>query len=83
MSTPIEELDVVRVTMLSSSERAYSGTEGVCRAPQLGDLATVVHVLEPGQAFIVEAVNAEGYTLWVADFMVEELRLEVKHHASA
>jgi hypothetical protein len=76
MNFEIDELDVVRVAVLLDGHREFSGTEGVCRAPCVGDLATVVHVLEPGCAFVVEAVNSDGYTLWVADFQAEELSLE-------
>ncbi len=82
MESLIEELDVVRVVALRDSARQFSGTEGVCRAPRIGDLASVVHVLEPGRAFIVEAVECSGFTLWLADFQAEELKLESKHRAS-
>lgn len=79
----IDELDVVRVAALVEANRQFSGSEGVCRPPRIGDIATVVHVLEPGRAFVVEAVDSEGYTLWLADFRAEELQLESKHHADA
>jgi hypothetical protein len=82
MSIVFKEMDVVKITALLESNRPYTGTEGVCRAPRIGDLATVVHVLEPGCAFIAEAVDSEGYTLWLADFHVEELELEVKYGAN-
>lgn len=82
MNAEIDELDVVKVVTLPMTHRKVSGSEGVCRAPRVGDLATVVHVLEPGRAFVVEAVNADGNTLWVADFQVEELMLESKHRES-
>ena len=78
----IDELDVVRIARLLTQDRAFSGTEGVSRAPRIGDLATVVHVLEPGCAFIVESVDHDGYTIWVADFLAEELILETKYRAS-
>jgi hypothetical protein len=77
----IGELDVVKVATLLESDRQYSGTQGVSRAPRVGDLATVVFVLEPGCAFVAEAVDTEGYTLWLADFLAEELQLEVKYRA--
>lgn len=78
----ISELDIVKVTALLESDRPFSGTEGLRRPPRVGDLATVVHVLEPGRAFIAEAVHPDGFTLWVADFRAEELALEVKYRAS-
>ena len=81
MKNDISELDVVKVVALLEQERIISGSEGICRQPQVGDLATIVHVLEPGRAYIAEAVAASGYTLWVADFLAEELSLEVKYGA--
>ena len=82
MNAEIDELDVVKVAALLENNREFSGTEGVCRPPRIGDVATVAHVLEPGRAFVVEAVDSDGYTLWVADFRVEELLLEVKYRGS-
>ena len=82
MKAVIDELDVVKVAALLETDRQFSGTEGVSRAPRIGDLATVVHVLAPGRAFIAEAVDSEGYTLWIADFRAEELLLEVKYCAN-
>jgi hypothetical protein len=81
LNTPIDELDVVRVTVLLQSDRQFLGSDGVKRAPLVGDLAAVVHVLEPGRAFRVEAVDSEGYTLWVADFLAEELQLVTKYRS--
>lgn len=83
MNAAIEELDIVKVMRLLEPNRLFSGTEGAKRSPRVGDLATIVHVLEPECAFIAEAVDDEGYTLWVADFRFEELQLETKHHTGA
>jgi hypothetical protein len=81
MNTMIDELDVVSVKALLQTDRQFSGSDGVRRAPRIGDMAAVVHVLEPGRAFMVEAVDSEGYTLWVADFLAEELQLETKYRS--
>ncbi|GHS88550.1 hypothetical protein FACS189487_07050 [Campylobacterota bacterium] len=83
MSTEIDEFDVVKVVALLEYHREFSGTKGVCHAPRVGDLATVVYVLEAGRLFIVEAINSEGHTLWIDDFQIEELSLEVKYCKSA
>jgi hypothetical protein len=83
MTTAIAELDVVKVTTLLEADRQFTGSDGVKRAPSVGDLATVVNVLEPGTAFVVEAVDADGYTIWLADFCREELQLVVKYSARA
>lgn len=81
MNPMINELDVVRVVTLLQNDRQFSGSEGVSRAPRVGDRATVVHVLQPGHVFIVEAVDSEGHTLWLADFLAEELQLEIKYRS--
>ncbi|GHV00987.1 hypothetical protein AGMMS49521_0170 [Campylobacterota bacterium] len=79
MSTEIDEFDVVKVVALLEYHRKFSGTKDVCRTPHVGDLATVVYVLEAGRSFIAEAVNSDGHTLWIDDFQIEELSLEVKY----
>lgn len=41
------------------------------RPPQLGDVATICHEYEPKDrtaTVAVEMVDAEGYTIWLADF---------------
>lgn len=79
---PIEELDVVRIVSLSAQGRHFDGTDGVKREPRIGDTGTVVHAYataEQEAKFMVEAVASSGHTLWVADFAVSELKLEVKH----
>lgn len=63
----------VRVVRLNKSDREFDGTEGVKRAPRIDDIGTVVHVLSP-EDVIVECVDAEGYTIWLADFRVNELQ---------
>ncbi len=81
MNALIEELDVVEVVALLEADREFSGTEGVSRVPRIGDIATIVHVLEMGSLFIAEAVNEQGLTLWVADFQAKELQLRAKYSA--
>ncbi|MBQ0936379.1 hypothetical protein [Ideonella paludis] len=84
-SLPIEELDVVRVVALHQVARIYGGTATVERVPQVGDVGTVVHVYQPTSTerrFEVEAVDKDGFTLWIADFDAMELRLELKHFQS-
>lgn len=74
----LEELDVVRVVRLRTAERPYDGTEGVLRAPRLGDEGTVVLAAARGDAdgtVMVECVDADGMTIWLADFATDELEL--------
>lgn len=75
---PIREYDAVRVTKLLTPSREFSGTESVARAPQVGDTAIVCHLYEPNDpkaAVGVEKVDANGCTIWFADFEREELEL--------
>jgi hypothetical protein len=71
-SDAFRELDVVRVVHLLTLTRKVDGTTGVLRQPRVGDLGTIVHLLGP-HSFVVECVDADGQTAWVADFEAEEL----------
>jgi hypothetical protein len=73
-STELSEHDIVRVVRLRTSGRRFSGTEGVRRAPRVGDEGTIVNVRAPG-AFVVECVAPDGDTVWLADFRRDELEL--------
>jgi hypothetical protein len=71
-----DELDIVRVRQLLQPERHFDGTDGCKRPPRVGDRGTVVFVqAEPGGSpcYTVEMVDAEGYTVWPADFKADEL----------
>jgi hypothetical protein len=71
------ELDVVEIIKLLTPDRPYTGTEGVCRSPQVGDTGTIVSVLspdEPNMMYYVECVDNNGLTVWLAGFWPEELR---------
>jgi hypothetical protein len=67
-----KELDVVVVRSLRTTVRPVDGTAGVTRQPRVGDVGTVVHVLGPAD-YILECVDTDGRTAWVADFHVDEL----------
>jgi hypothetical protein len=66
------EYDVIRVARLLRSDRQFHGTPGVCRAPQIGDIGTIVFAYDL-TSFAVECVNPDGMTVWLADFFSEEL----------
>jgi hypothetical protein len=68
----LSEHDVVRVVRLRTSGRNLSGSEGIRRAPRVGDEGTIVNVPAPG-AFVVECVAPDGDTVWLADFRRDEL----------
>ncbi|HEY5137901.1 MAG TPA: hypothetical protein VIJ25_01080 [Methylococcales bacterium] len=72
------EYDVVRVTQLIQLDRHYDGNEGVKRSPRVGDRGTIVHI-PPGinSRCIVECLDKDGFTIWLADFVIDELELVV------
>jgi hypothetical protein len=70
----LRELDVVRVCRLFTSTRRIDGTPTVLRLPMIGDIGTIVHVLSE-DAFTVECVDADGLTVWLADFTGGELEV--------
>ena len=73
-SPDLSEHDVVRVVRLRTSGRHFSGSEGVRRAPRVGDEGAIVNVPAPG-VFVVECVAPDGDTVWLADFRRDELEL--------
>jgi hypothetical protein len=71
-----KEYDIVKIRTLKEKSRAFDGTEHVKRPPQIGDEGAIVHILglKNGEAkYIVEAVNENGETIWLADFWESEL----------
>ena len=77
-SKVIREYDTVRIVKLKRHNRAFCGTEAVRRAPHVGDVATIVHEHEPHDPLgdvAAEMVDADGYTIWLADFEKSELEL--------
>jgi hypothetical protein len=76
----LHEFDTVRVIRLLEAERKYDGSDGVKRAPQIGDTGTIVNIYSDGgvaTAYAVENVAPNGYTIWLADFVPDELRLQL------
>lgn len=69
----MKENDCVKVVGLLRENRPFDGTEGVKRAPQIGDAGTIV--FRQKNFCIVESVDSEGFTIWLADFLVEELEI--------
>ena len=70
--------DFVRIENLLSADREYSGSEGVVRAPRLGDKATIVHFYDekkPNVPMVLECVDSKGYIIWLADFYADEIEL--------
>jgi hypothetical protein len=74
----IQEYDQVKVVRLLTLDRPYEGTEPLTRPPAVGDIASVCHEYErndPTARVAVEMVDADGNTIWFADFEREELEL--------
>lgn len=69
----MQEHDCVKIVKLLKPERPFDGTKNVKRPPQIGDLGTIVH--KQKNFCIVEMVDSEGDTVWLADFLVEELEI--------
>ena len=72
----LKEYDIVKICSLREPGRSYDGTQGVMREPQVGDRGVVVYILgkdNEEMRYVVECVNAEGFTIWVADFWESEL----------
>lgn len=69
-------LDCVKIVKLLKEKRDFDGTKGVMRSPAIGDTGTIVEVYRIDQknaAYCVESINNEGYTIWLADFLPEEI----------
>ncbi len=77
--TPIfNELDQVQVVRLHQAAREVDGTERVRRQPRVGDLGTVVALLQRGSdtpGYYVECLNEDGLTVWLTEFDRDELAL--------
>ena len=72
----LREYDVVRVVKLLVTNRTFEGTEGIKRAPAVGDTAAIVHQYEPDNpngVVALERVDGNGNTVWLADFQPSEL----------
>jgi uncharacterized protein YjaZ len=73
----MKRYDVVKVKSLVAAI-GRNGWNVNARAPRVGDIGTVVEILNAeGQdaQFVVESVAADGTTIWLADFTAEELEV--------
>ena len=69
----MKELNCVKVIKLLQENRPFDGTKKVKCPPKISDVGTVVFSQE--NYCIVESVNQDGYTIWLADFIPEELEV--------
>ena len=63
--------------MLDRDPRMTEGTEGVARAPEVGDEGTLIDYgsSEGRSTYIVEKVEEEGGTVWLAEFFLDEIEV--------
>ena len=75
MRSDFKMFDAVRVSRLHVRVRAVHGTRSPARQPRVGDRGTIVEVFGPaGEAtYLVECVEPDGGTAWVAELAREEL----------
>ena len=74
----LKDFDTVRVVRLLYSERKYDGSQGVMRPPRIGDTGAIVHIYsvdDKATVYMVENVAPNGYTIWLADFLPDEIDL--------
>lgn len=74
--TNFHEYDVVQVTQLIQPDRHYDGSDGIKRPPQIGDQGTIVDISPKADSWcVVECLDSDGATIWLADFSSDELQL--------
>lgn len=69
----MKELDCVKIVKLSQKNRHFDGTKTAKRPPKIGDFGTIVHFKE--NFCIVESIDSDGYTIWLAVFSPDELEV--------
>lgn len=74
--TTLREYQEVRVRLLLRPPGAYDGWGFNQRAPRVGDVGTLLDILEtPGAetGYVVECSGPGGGTIWLGDFTAAEL----------
>jgi hypothetical protein len=67
---------LVRVRQLLRSPEEYDGWHVNQRPPRIGDLGTIVKILKAPELplnYVVEASDPDGATVWLGDFLEDEL----------
>jgi hypothetical protein len=76
MSTQLAQYQLVRVRRLLHESPHYDGWKVNQRPPALGDVGTIIDILQaPGvpDDYVVESSGADGVSIWLGDFLEEEL----------
>ena len=63
---------MIQVARLNVASRVIDGNESVARQPLVGDVGAIVTLLGHDRA-IVECVDGNGLTLWIAEFAIDEV----------
>lgn len=74
--TDLRQYHEVRIRRLLRLPGAYDGWGFNQRAPRVGDVGTVLDILDvPGSktGYVVECSGPDGVTVWLGDFTAEEL----------
>ena len=74
MTTPLQVDDRVRIVRLRVPEREVTGASPSPPQPRIGEEGDVVADVGDG-VFLVEHATADGQTIWLAEFLEEELEL--------
>ena len=72
----VKQYDLVRISKLLHLPDQYNGWEVNERAPEVGDVGTIVEILSGPNlpdCYVVEAVQDDGYTTWLCNFSAEEI----------
>ena len=74
-----EEYSIVRIVELKTANRPFDSSETVKEPPKVGDIGTIVHITTNSKEpiYIVEKTNSLGQTIWLADFLQDEIELVV------
>ena len=71
---PLQVYDTVRIVRLLVTEREVTGSSATPPQPHIGEEGDVVDDVGEG-ILLVEHVTADGLTIWLAEFLEDELEL--------
>jgi hypothetical protein len=83
MEKLLEQYSVVRVVKLMRPINDYNGWNINKRPPQIGDIGTIVEILQAQNLpihYLVESVDTRGYTIWLSDIETGEIELVSDTH---
>ena len=72
----LNQYGLVRVRKILRSADEYDGWRINQRPPQIGDIGTIVEILQASNlptCYVVECSNSYGNTIWLSDFYAGEI----------